>query len=92
MRKTLLSISLVLILPALAFAQSSGGPYVLHKDVISAGGQRVTGSGVAMVGTVGQAAQGSASGGSYVLTGGFHAEATAPGAPTDLIFRNGFDG
>lgn len=92
MRTTLLSLALVLVLPTLASAQSAGGPYVVRKDVIAAGGQRAVGPGVALVGTVGQAAQGVASGGVYKLTGGFHGPAIDPNAGSDIIFRNGFDG
>ncbi len=64
---------LLLLAPVLGLAQSTGGPYVMKKDVIAAGGQLATGPGTVLVGTVGQSAAGLATGGTYALTGGFHA-------------------
>ena len=78
-------IALILLLPALAFAQTapSGGVYVMEKQVIAGGGATASAVGLRLVGTVAQSATQLAAGGPYVLSGGFH-------RPLDLIFRDGF--
>lgn len=86
----------VLAASALAGAQSvtppAGGPYVVSKHAIAAGGQRAGGGSYVLTGTVAQAASGpisaDATGGTYRLAGGFHV-ALAPRA--DDIFRHGFE-
>ena len=80
----------------LAGAQSvpppAGGPYVMAKDAIAAGGQRAIGGSYVLTGTVAQAAPGplpaAAAGGTYHLAGGFHI-ALAP--PAGDIFHDGFE-
>lgn len=89
MRLSLLSISLLLLLPALALAQSSGGPYVVRKQVI-AGGAVVAAGSYRVVGTTAQPAASVSSAGNYRLTSGFHGPAvTAP--VTNAVFANGFE-
>lgn len=81
---------------SLAGAQSvpppAGGPYVMAKDAIAAGGQRAIGGSYVLTGTVAQAAPGplpaAAAGGTYHLAGGFHI-ALAP--PAGDIFHDGFE-
>lgn len=82
---------LLLLLPVLGFAQSSGGSFVMKKDVIAAGGQQASAPGTVLVGTVGQSAAATATGGSYALTGGFHGPATSAVLP-EALFSNGFEG
>jgi len=85
-------IALILLLPAVAFAQTapSGGPYVMNKQAIAGGGAAASAAGLTLVGTVGQAATQVAAGGTYVLSGGFHGPAPA-GSPLDPVFRDGFE-
>ena len=82
---------LFLLVPVLGLAQSTGGPYVMKKDVTAAGGQQVSAPGTVLVGTVGQSAVGVATGGAYALTGGFHGPTTSAVLP-EVIFLNGFEG
>lgn len=91
MRAHRLLLLLLLLVPVLGLAQSSGGPYVIKKDVIAAGGQQASAPGTVLVGTVGQSAAGAATGGSYALTGGFHGPTTTVVMP-EAIFLNGFEG
>lgn len=73
-------LALLLLLPGLALAQSSGGPYTLRKQVVASGGALATAGPYRVVGTAGQVAAAVASGGSYRLQGGFHAPAARPDA------------
>ena len=82
---------LLLLVPLLGLAQSSGGTYVMKKDIIAAGGQQASAPGSVLVGTVGQSAAGPATGGTYVLTGGFHGPTSTAVRP-EAIFRDGFEG
>jgi hypothetical protein len=78
---------LILLLPAIAFAQSSGGPYVMRKQAI-ASGARAQGGVYAMTGTAHQPIAFVQAGGPYRLTGGFH----GGGASADALFCDGFEG
>lgn len=71
-------------------APPSGGSYVLNKQVIAAGGNRSTGGGYQLVGTLGQNAAGRANAGGYQLQIGFHGAASNAPLP-DSIFRNSFE-
>ena len=82
---------LMLLAPVLGLAQSNGGPYVMKKDVIAAGGQQAAQPGTVLVGTVGQSAAAAATGGTYALTGGFHGP-TANAVLPEELFRIGFEG
>ena len=71
-------------------AQSSGGPYVLRKQVIASGGERASGVGTVLTGTLGQPEAAVQTGSGYRLTGGFHApRAAAP--PPSRIYCDGFE-
>ncbi len=73
-----------------AYADSSGGTYTLTKQSIAGGGGAVAGApNFTAVVTVGQAAAGAASGGSFQLISGFH-PAPEP-AVIDVLFQNGFE-
>jgi hypothetical protein len=81
-------IALLCLMPLLAAAQSSGGVYVMRKQVIAAGGS-ATGAALQLTGTAAQPAAGVSSAGSYRLTHGFHqGRQSAP--VVDFIFANGF--
>lgn len=84
--------ALILLLPALSFAQTppTGGPYSLPKQVIAGGGGTASAPGLSLTGTVGQSAVQVAAGGPYQLTGGFHGPIVT-GAQPEPIFRNGFE-
>lgn len=80
---------LILLLAApVALAQSSGGSYVLRKQAIAGGGTRASAGALALTHTIGQPHAAVASGGSYRLTGGFHAPRAAA---QDPLFANGFE-
>lgn len=85
----LLSAALVFQCPRAAFADSSGGTYILTKQSIAGGGGTVAAAPYVAVVTLGQAAAGSASGGSFQLIGGFH-PAPEP-AVAELLFKDGFE-
>lgn len=70
-------VALLLILPALALAQSGGG-YDLSWNTIDGGGYTwSTGGSYVLGGTAGQPDAGILSGGNYVLAGGFWGGAAA---------------
>lgn len=71
-----------------AFAQSSGGPHVMRKDVVAHGGGTAAAASYQATVTVAQPVAGRQSGGSYVLTGGFHSPASTAGG---RIFCDGFE-
>jgi hypothetical protein len=77
---------LILLLPAMALAQSTGGSYVMRKQVIAAGA-RAQGGVYAMTGTAQQPIAFVQAAGPYRLTGGFH----GPGESTDRMFCDGFE-
>jgi hypothetical protein len=70
--------------------QSAGGPYLMLKQAIAAGGNRATGGSYTLTGTVAQATLDPipASAASYQLEGGFH---TRGSSSSDLIFANDFE-
>lgn len=68
----------------------AGGPYVISRQVVAAGGTAATGGPYQMVGTAGQAATGPAAAGAIALVSGFHVRAAGT-APPDLMFANGFE-
>jgi hypothetical protein len=78
---------LILLLPAIAVAQSSGGPYTMRKQVI-AGGAKAQGGVYAMTGTAHQPIAFAQAAGPYRLTGGFHGS----NASADRVFCDGFEG
>jgi len=90
-RRLGLAILLVVMIPADATAPA-GGSFVMSKHVIAAGGGRVVGGGLDLVGTVGQhEAQNTVSAGPYLLASGFHTP-RAPVVPLpDNLFRDGFE-
>ncbi len=76
---------------SVTFAQSSGGTFTITKQVSAGGGGQMQGASYAAVVTIGQAAAGVQSGGTFQLIGGFHAPAAAlPPAP-DAVFKDGFE-
>lgn len=72
MRLKMLVAGILLVGASLLLAQSSGGPYVMRKDVVAGGGSASTGGSYRVVATLAQPVASVQSGGSYVLTGGFH--------------------
>jgi len=86
----LLSAAMLLHNPSTAVADSSGGTYTLTKQSIAGGGGAVAGApNFTAVVTLGQAAAGAASGGSFQLISGFH-PASEP-TVVDALFQNGFE-
>ena len=76
---------------ALAFAQSSGGAYVIDRVVIAGGGSPMSGGAYQVSGTFGQAATTRLSAqGLHGLSIGFWSPASLNGS-SDRIFANGFD-
>ena len=75
---------------AQALTPPAGGAFVLRKQAIASGGQRVQGGAFVLTGTVGQALVDPtpATATTYRLTGGFHSPAIALG---DDLFANGFE-
>ncbi len=72
-----------------AQAQSpSGGVYVITKQAIASGGGFSSAGPYELVGTLGQANAGAASGGAYSAQIGFQ---TAPINQSDPLFSNGFE-
>ncbi|SDD37898.1 hypothetical protein [Aquimonas voraii] len=84
-------ILLGLCLPLIAWAQASGGSYVLPRDVNASGGGQASGGSYQLQGSIGQPAAEPlhpASGGPYALSAGFW----AAGAPdSDLLYADGFE-
>ncbi len=74
---TLLAVSLLIALPALA---QSGGDYILDWSTIDGGGGQSSGGSYTLTGTVGQPDADWASGGDYELLGGFW-----PGGPLCFV-------
>lgn len=68
----------------------AGGTYVMRKQSIASGGQRVQGGAFVLTGTVGQAQvdPSPATAATYRLAGGFHTPTTALG---DDLLANGFE-
>lgn len=75
---------------AQALTPPAGGAYVLRKQAIASGGQRVQGGAYVLTGTVGQAQvdPSPATAATYRLAGGFHTPAMTLG---DDLFANGFE-
>jgi hypothetical protein len=70
--KRLLKISLYLYMGALlVYVSALHGQTLLQKTVVSAGGGRMQTDSLTIIGTLGQSATGSVSGGSYRMSGGF---------------------
>jgi hypothetical protein len=80
-----------LMMPVLAFAQSSSASYEIPRQSIDGGAGRATGGGYILHGTIGQPDAGpTMTSASYVLRGGFHR--AAPEAPLpDPLFSDGFE-
>jgi hypothetical protein len=80
---------LALLLPALALAQSAGGPYVMRKQAVAAGGGAASGGSYSLRGTIAETAASQRTvGGTFHLTGGLH----PPGAVPDRLLCDGFEG
>ncbi len=90
-RRRRLWLIVLITLPLAAIAQSSGGSYTITKSVIAGGGQRNNTGSHVLIGTVGQPVTGVSTGGSYRLTSGFHAPASASVPQPDPIFANSFE-
>ena len=86
----ILSLSTLLILiTAIAFAQSSGGDFEIVKSTVDNGGGTSVGGDYSLTGTIGQpdANHQISTGGGFTLAGGFWANATV----NDVIFKDGFE-
>ena len=88
-RRVALPIALALVTVAAAADTPSGGPYLLRKQVVAAGGMRSSGGTDQLVATIAQPAVGPVTGGDYVLQQGFHAAAGA--APDPNLFQDSFE-
>ena len=88
MRFRMVLAGVLLAAASMLLAQSSGGPYVMRKDVVAGGGGASSGGGYRVVATLAQPVAAVQSGGSYVLTGGFHGRRPAD---TPQIFCDGFE-
>lgn len=86
-----LSGSLLFVLVAGAFAQSTGGQFTMDPVLIGGSGGAVQGGAFELHGSIGQAATVTLSGAAYALDGGFWALADTCIDP-DIIFIDGFDG
>lgn len=86
---TTLSLALVLLISAIALAQSSGGDFVITKSTIDNGGGISSSGEFTLTGTIGQADanQQISKGGEFSLAGGFWADA----AVIDVVFRDSFE-
>lgn len=73
-----------------ASAQSSGGAFVITKQVISSGSGQVRGAPFKAEVTLAQSAPGVQSGGTFQLVGGFHTPVAAAAAP-DAVFKDSFE-
>ncbi len=80
-------LGLIALLPVLAWAQASGGSYVMRKQAIAGGGGTNSGLTYRLVGTVAETGAWVASGGGFRLTGGFHSPAARP----DRLLCDGFE-
>jgi CSLREA domain-containing protein len=76
-----LSVVVALVVTATVLAQSSAD-FTLRRFVVGGGGGRASGSGIALHGTIGQAAVAVSSGGAFRLTGGFWPGAAPAASPT----------
>ena len=84
----ILSLSTLLILiSAIALAQSSGGDFEIVKSTIDNGGGTSVGGEFSLTGTIGQhdANHQISTGGGFTLAGGFWAKVS------DVIFKDGFE-
>ena len=72
-----------------AFAQSSGGNFVLTKFAVAGGGGAASGGAFSVATTAGQPA-GVHSGGAFQLVGGFH-QPKGSGANSARLFCDGFE-
>ena len=84
----------ILLLSTQAIAQSAGGGFVVPRESIDNGGGRSSDSQFIVTGTIGQhdASRDSASGGSFVVTGGFWANGTVEASgDEEIFFRDGFE-
>jgi hypothetical protein len=77
------ALPLLLLLPAIAFAQPAGGPYVMRRQVVAAGAV-ATGGNYRLTGTAQQPVAAASSFGAYRLTGGFH-------GPGQKLFCDGLE-
>ena len=72
-------------------AQASGD-FAITREVVAGGGAAASGGTFTLVGTASQYAPGRASGGDFLLHGGFHVPDDAQSPRDAAIFRDGFEG
>ena len=84
------ALALYVLCVTCAFAQSSGGTFSITKQSIAGGGGTTQAPPYAAVVSIGQAAAGAQSGGTFRLIGGFHAPAVSAPAP-DAVFKDDFE-
>jgi hypothetical protein len=89
-RGGIVGFTLYLLCITCAVAQSSGGTFTLTRQSIAGGGNRVQGAPYDAIVTIGQAAAGAQSGGTFQLIGGFHVPAAVTPAP-DAVFKDDFE-
>lgn len=85
---------LVLLISTQLAAQSSGGDFVIPRETIDNGGGRSSDNSFIVTGTIGQheASGESASGGEFIVTGGFWANGPVEASgDEEIFFRDGFE-
>lgn len=87
-RRTFRWIGLAMVSAGTALAETSGADFAITRQVIASGGSSAGGGAFATVTTSGQASVDVASGGAFILRGGFH----VPADLNDPLFSNGFEG
>jgi hypothetical protein len=88
--RVVFAFGLALVATPVATAQSTGGDFALTRSVVAGGGRAAEAGPFRAASTLAQPALGTASGGDFVLSGGFHVPTgIAPGGP---IFADGFEG
>ena len=80
-------LTLLILISAIALAQSSGGDFEIVKSTIDNGGGTSVGGQFSLTGTIGQydASRQSSAGNEYLLAGGFWAKVS------DIVFSDGFE-
>ncbi len=85
---------LLLLVSIQAMAQSAGGDFVVPRETIDNGGGRSSDSAFIVTGTIGQhdASRESATGGAFIVTGGFWADGqVAASGDEEIFFKDGFE-
>ncbi len=85
---------ILMLISTQAMAQSAGGDFVVPRETIDNGGGRSSDSNFVVTGSIGQhdAGRDSATGGDFIVTGGFWANgAVVASGDEEIFFRDGFE-